>query len=102
MGFAGSVGKLMQNIGLEKVMMSTLAGIDIMLLGKKFPKKIWALRFAVVELLLDHVCSMNKSNVLGKFLDDISSKSCLAKHWVRNLIKPMLLMVVYVRAKREG
>lgn len=40
MGFAGSVGKLMQNIGLEKVMMSTLAGIDIMLLGKKFPKKI--------------------------------------------------------------
>ena len=93
MSFAGSAGKLMQNSGLENLMM---------LQGKKFPMNIRALRFVVVELLRDHMGSMNKYDDLEKFMDDVSSKSCLAEHWVNNLIKPILLMMVYVRAEREG
>ena len=73
-----------------------------MLTGKKFPINICALRFAVVELLYGHIEGMLKCHDLLKFLDDVSAKSNLAKHWVRNLIKPVLLMRLYVRAEREG
>ena len=84
MSFAGSVGKLMQNSGLEKLMVSSFAGVDKMLQGKKFPMNIRALRFVVVELLRDHMGSTNKHDDLDKFMDDVSSKSCLAEHWVNN------------------
>lgn len=40
MNFAGSVGKLMQNGVLEKVKMSRFAGVDKILVGKKFPMNI--------------------------------------------------------------
>lgn len=46
---------------------------------------------------------MNIYNDLEKFFDDVSSTfHCLAKHWVRSSIKPVLLMMGYVRAEREG
>ena len=48
------------------------------------------------------MCGMNNYNDLEEFLNDISLKSCLAEHWVKNLIKPLLLMMLYVRAEREG
>ena len=37
-----------------------------------------------------------------KYLESISSKSRTAKHWVDNLIKPISLIILFVRAEREG
>ena len=36
------------------------------------------------------------------FLENVSEKSRLAEHLVKNLIKPVLLIMLYVRAEREG
>ena len=49
--FVGTVGKLMENIRLAQLMMSSFAGVEKMLTGKKFPMNICALRFVDVELL---------------------------------------------------
>ena len=101
MSFVGSVGKLVENSGLAQLMMSSFAGVEKMLTGKKFPMNIRALRFVVAELLHSHMEGMLKYHDLSKFLD-VSAKSNLAEHWVCNLIKPVLLMMLYVRAEREG
>ena len=101
MSFVGSVGKLVENSGLAQLMMSSFAGVEKMLTGKKFPMNVRALRFVVAELLHSHMEGMLKYHDLSKFLD-VSAKSNLAEHWVCNLIKPVLLMMLYVRAEREG
>ena len=36
------------------------------------------------------------------FLKNITKKRCLEEHWVNNLIKPILFLILYVRAEREG
>ena len=63
---------------------------------------ILALRFVVIELLRGHMDTMFKYDDLTKFLDDVSAKSHLAEHWVCNLIKSVLVIMLYVRAEREG
>ena len=102
MSFVGCIGKLMANSGLEKLMSSAFAGVNKMLLGKKFPMNVRALRFVVLELLRGFVEEMYKYDDLLLFLDAVSEKSRLAKHWVDNLIKPVLLILLYIRAEREG
>ena len=39
---------------------------------------------------------------LAHFLDACSSKNMLSKHWVDNLIRPVMLIMMYVRDEREG
>ena len=39
---------------------------------------------------------------LFDFLERILVKSRLAEDWVKNLIKPALLILLYIRAEREG
>ena len=34
-------------------------------------------------------------------MESISQKINLAEHWIENLIKPVLLMMMFVKAKRE-
>ena len=53
MNFTGSIGKLMEGSGLDKLMAKAFGGIDIMLQGKKYPMNLCALRFVVMELLRD-------------------------------------------------
>ena len=101
MSFVGSVGKLMEKSGVAQLMMSSFAGVEKMLTGKKFPMNIRALRFVVVELLRGHTEGMLKYHEVSKFLD-VSAKRNLVKHWIRNLIKPVLLIMLYVREEREG
>ena len=50
MSFVGSIGKLMKNSGLERLMKASFAGVEKMLIGKKFPMNVRALRIVVVEL----------------------------------------------------
>ena len=51
MSFVGSVGFLMENSSLQKMMKFVFAGTEKMLTGKKFSMNVRALRFVVVELL---------------------------------------------------
>ena len=103
MNFVGCVGKLMEGSGLNKFMSSAFAGVEKMLIGKKFPMNVRALRQVTLELLKGHIDDKITSySDFLTFFEYISSRNVLAEHWVKNLIKPVLLMMLYIRAERIG
>ena len=61
-----------------------------------------ALRFVVLELIRDLIGEVTSYKEFHQLLDDLSEKSLLAKHWIKNLVKPVLIMMLFVRAEREG
>ena len=104
MSFIGACGSLMKGSGLHQYLSSAFSGVSKMLIGKKFPVNMRALRLAAFEILRDHIdlenitCHDNLINAL----ESLSEKSNLAEHWIENLIKPVLLMMAFVKAEREG
>ena len=75
-----------------------------MLSGKKFPQNVRAMRLVVEELLRgtmndDNVTTMNE---LLSRLEKAASVSKTSKLWVDCFIKPVFIMMLYVRAEREG
>ena len=102
--FIGACGSLMKGSGLSQHLSSAFAGVEKMLTGKKFPMNMRALRLNMLEILRGYVdiSNIHTYNDLISVLNDLASKSTLAKHWITNLIKPVLLMMLYVRAEREG
>ena len=102
MNFIGSIGKLMEGSGLDKLMAKAFGGVDSMLQGKKYPMNLRALRFVVMELLQDILNESDSYQDLLSTLDDLSSKSLLAKHWIQNLINPVFIAMLYLRAEREA
>ena len=77
MSFVGSVGLLMENSGLLKMMKSAFALTKKMLTEKEFPMNVRALRFEVVELLSGLVDDMVCREDLDQFLKEVASKSVL-------------------------
>ena len=77
MSFVGSVGLLMENSGLLKMMKSAFALTKKMLTEKEFPMNVRALRFEVVELLSSLVDDMVCREDLDQFLKEVASKSVL-------------------------
>ena len=98
MSFVGCVRKLMGNSGLEKVMKVAFAGVEKMLIGKKFPMNVRALRIVSLELLRGFTDELSYYDDLVAFLNDLSSKSRLAEHWINNLIRPVMLIMLYISA----
>ena len=102
MSFVGSVGKLMKNSGLDRLMKAAFGGVEKMLIGKKFPLNVRALRIVVIELLRNIIKADTTQGDMISTFQTLSKKSILAKHWIDNLIYPVFLMMMYVRAEREG
>ena len=102
MSFVGCVGTLMANSGLSEILKSAFAGVEKMLLGKKVPMNVRALRLLMSEILRGHINDIFCFNDLISYFENASSKSITSKHWVENLIKPVLLMMQFMRAEREG
>ena len=104
MTFAGAVGSLMAESGLSDIVSEVFGGVPKMLSGKKFPQNIRALRMMAEEvvcgLFMDH--HFENTEDLMKALDQIASKSRTVKLWVEILVKPVLLLMTYVMAEREG
>ena len=83
MSFVGSVGKLMKNSGLDMLMKTAFAGVEKMLIGKKFPMNIRALRIVVVELLRTLTdTDAIREDIISTF-QALSDTSQLAKHWIK-------------------
>ena len=76
--------------------------VDKMLSGKNFPQNFRALRIVVEELLRDYIINCNNMEEMQNLLTTISSQTRTSKLWVNNLIRPVLYMMLYVRAEREG
>jgi hypothetical protein len=102
MSFIGSVGYLMANTGLETILQSAFAGVPKLLSGKKFPQNFRALRLTVEELLRNHLDGIKSFSNLTEKLDALCVQSRTSKVWIQNLIKPVMIMMVFVRAEREG
>ena len=51
MSFIECIGSLMEGSGLKEIMKSAFAGVEKMLLGKKYPSNDRVLRMVLIELL---------------------------------------------------
>ena len=104
MSFAGTVGTLMQGSGLSEILESTFAGVTKMLSGKKFPQNIRAIRLVLEELLRSTMSdgSISTMEELLTRLDHAASASNTSKLWVDCFIRPVFIMMLYIRAEREG
>ena len=71
-----------------------------MLTGKNFPQNTRALRMVAEELLQPIIQGAGSHEDLVSILEKEATNST-AKVWVENLIKPVLIMMIYVRAERE-
>lgn len=102
MSFIGTVGTLMANSGLEALMNAAFGGVQKMLTGKKFPQCVRALRMVVEELLRDVIPASESFDELMVDLEERAGRSRTSMMWLTNLIKPVLIMMQFVRAEREG
>ena len=104
MSFIGAIGTLMADTGLETIMNAAFGGVQKMLTGKKYPQNMRALRIVVEEVLHDLVIDKGFRNYsqLINTLEDLSLQSRTTKLWVDNLIQPVLIMMLFIRAEREA
>ena len=56
----------------------------------------------VIELLRTLVGKNTSQDDFTTTLQELSTNSKLAEHWIQNLIYPVFLMLMYVGAEREG
>ena len=104
MSFIGAIGTLMADTGLSEVMSDTFGGVPKMLTGKKFPQNVRAMRLVAEEILRNVVqehCPESHDELMS-LLENASSESKTAKLWVDVFLKPVLIMMVYIRAEREA
>ena len=100
MSFIGAIGNLITETGLTDVMSTVFAGVHKMLLGKKFPMCMRALRMVVEVILIPIIDDITVQNydVFMTKLQERALKSKTYKLWTDCLVKPVLLMMTYVRA----
>ena len=94
MSFVGCIGVLMKNSGLLSWLKSAFGGAEKIITGKKFPINVRALHFAMFEVLQDYVGETKSFQDFAHFLDACSSKGMLSKHWVENLIRSVILIMM--------
>ena len=92
----------MADSGLEDVMKSAFGSVPKMLTGKMFPQNFRALRLVTEEVLRPILPQVQSSEELCKVIEQKASISPTSKLWHENLVKPILIMMVFVRAEREG
>ena len=60
------------------------------------------LRLAVIVLLRAFIDNIKDYNEFDLFLKRMSEENVLSEHWIENLVEPVLLMLLYIRAERKG
>ena len=61
-----------------------------------------ALPLVVIELLRGFIDDIKDYNEFDLFLRRMSEESVLSEHWMKNLVQPVLLRLLYIRAESEG
>ena len=102
MNFLGCVGKLMTNTGLEEVLSCAFGSVKKMLIGKYFPQNIRALRMVLEELISPILQTVTSYDGLTARLKEMRAISNTAKVWVDAFVSPMLTVLLYIRAEKEG
>lgn len=104
MSFVGCIGHLMEGSGLAQIMETTFGGVEKLLSGKKYPQNVRALRLVVEELLRPFLIrtDMLTMKELNGTLAALSSCSKTTKLWVDCLIRPVFIIMTFIRAERAG
>ena len=92
----------MTNSGLEDVLKRAFGGVSRMLTGKNFPQNVRALRMLCEEVLREIVEEVETYDELMQALEKRADQSRTAKFWLNCLIKPVFIMMLFVRAEREA
>ncbi|KAG0723221.1 hypothetical protein GWK47_043072 [Chionoecetes opilio] len=94
----------MAESGLAEVMSAVFGGVPKMLSGKKFPQNVRALRLVVEEVLRSIIeqTPITRKHDLMSILEELARRSKTTKLWVDILIKPVFIMMMFIRAEREG
>ena len=69
-------------------MQRVFAGVEKMLLGKRFPMNVRTLQLVVNKFLREFINYNEDSTEFHLFLKRISEESDLAEHWIKNLVCP--------------
>ena len=91
----------MAGSGLEELMKAAFGGVMKMLTGNNFLPNTRALRIVVEQVLHQILCEVNTFDELMQELKAGASKSRTAKHWMENLILPVLLMLIFIRLSEK-
>ena len=104
MSFVGAIGTLMADSGLADIMLDVFGGVSKMLTGKKFPQNVRAMRLVAEAVLQSTLQDQVPETAEGmvKILDKLASQSKTTQLWVDVFLKPVFIMMIYVRAEREG
>ena len=102
MSFIGSAGVLMANSGLEDILSTSFGGVIKMLAGKKFPQNYRAFRLLTEELLRDLISESTSHDDLMLELERRALASRTTRLWLDSFVKPTFIMMLFVRAEREG
>ena len=90
----------MEGSGINKLMTSAFVGVEKMLLCKKCPMNVRAFRLVIIEVLREFIDEIKDYNEFYLFLKRISEENVLSEHWVKNLVQPILLMLLYKNGRR--
>ena len=60
------------------------------------------LRLAVIVLVRAFIDNIKDYNEFDLFLKRMSEENVLSEHWIENLVQPVLLMLLWIRAERKG
>ena len=104
MSFVGAVGTLMAESGLSDVLSSVFAGVTKMLSGNKFPQNVRVLRM-IAEEALRQIFECNDLANAADLMDELerrAKQNNTASLWLDVLIKPVIIMMSFIRAEREG
>jgi hypothetical protein len=105
MSFIGAVGTLMAESCLGEILASTFGGVGKTLTGNKFPMNMRAYMHMVAEELLKDIVGqghLKSHDDPMTVLEDLANRRRTTKMWVDNWIKPIMIMMLYVRAERES
>ena len=104
LSFVGAMGVLMSNTGLKELLESAFGSVDAMLKGGHFQPNVRALRMCTVEVLrtVFEDEAIQDTGVLTGNLMNIANWSRTAKLWCNGLIKPVFIIMMFVRSAREA
>ena len=92
-------------IGIKPLLASTFGSVDKMMSGKKYPQNFRALRMIAEEVLrpvIENNPGITSMGDLKKYLAELSNKSKTAKLWTDCLIKPVYILMSFLRAAHEN
>ena len=102
MSYCGCIGILMAETGIVEILSVAFGGVLKMLSGMKYPQNVRAFRMLVEELLRPVFVKHHLECMSGllQALDNTASQSRTTKLWVDCLIKPVFVILKYIRAER--